>query len=111
MAFLKSSPGKKRIENTLRRSIWSQKLLLTLALALLTAPVDAAELTLIHMGDIHGHLVPRPSARGETTATTEGGLARIYAKIEEIRTQRTRARTLLINTGDTIQGSAEALFT
>jgi sulfur-oxidizing protein SoxB len=116
MAFLKSSPGRTRIENTLRRSVWSQKLLLqklllTLAVAVLTAPVDAAELTLIHMGDIHGHLVPRPSVRGETTATTEGGLARIYAKIEEIRSQRTRARTLLINTGDTIQGSAEALFT
>jgi len=111
MAFLKSSSGRTHVENTLRRSVLSQKLLLTLAVALLTAPVDAAELTLIHMGDIHGHLVPRPSVRGETTAATEGGLARIYTKIEEIRTQRTRARTLLIDTGDTIQGSAEALFT
>jgi len=111
MAFLKSSSGRTHVENTLRRSVLSQKLLLTFAVALLTAPVDAAELTLIHMGDIHGHLVPRPSVRGETTAATEGGLARIYTKIEEIRTRRTPARTLLIDTGDTIQGSAEALFT
>jgi sulfur-oxidizing protein SoxB len=80
------------------------------ALTLLAAPVDAAELTLIHMGDIHGHMVPRPSIRGETTAT-EGGLARLYTRIEQIRRERGRARTLLLNTGDTIQGSAEALFT
>jgi S-sulfosulfanyl-L-cysteine sulfohydrolase len=76
----------------------------------LVAPVDAAEITLIHMGDVHGHLVPRPATRGETTAKTEGGLARMYTKISEIRA-RHKGRTLLLNTGDTIQGSAEALFT
>src|SRR5262245_59308284 len=80
-------------------------------LTLLIVPVDAAELTLIHMGDVHGHIMPRPSVRGETTSETEGGLARMYAKISEIREHRTPGRTLLINTGDTIQGSAEALFT
>ena len=74
-------------------------------------PAEGAELTLIHMGDVHGHLTPRPTARGETTGKTEGGLARMYTKINEIRARRTRERTLLINTGDTIQGSAEALFT
>jgi S-sulfosulfanyl-L-cysteine sulfohydrolase len=60
---------------------------------------------------VHGHLMPRPTARGETTGKTEGGLARMYTKIKDIRAQRKRERTLLINTGDTIQGSAEALFT
>ena len=48
-------------------------------------PAEGAELTLIHMGDVHGHLMPRPTARGETTAKTEGGLARMYTKINEIR--------------------------
>lgn len=38
-----------------------------------------------------------------------GGLARLYSKIAEIRALR--RNSLLINTGDTIQGSAEALFT
>jgi sulfur-oxidizing protein SoxB len=62
------------------------------------------------MGDVHGHLMPRPSVRGETAAKTEGGLARMYTKINEIRTRHPE-RTLLLNTGDTLQGSAEALFT
>jgi S-sulfosulfanyl-L-cysteine sulfohydrolase len=81
-----------------------------LALVLAAAPVNAAEITLIHMGDIHGHLMPRPATRAETTAKTEGGLARMYTKISEIRSHHAN-RTLLLNTGDTIQGSAEALFT
>ena len=80
-------------------------------LGLWITPVSAAEITLIHMGDVHGHLMPRPSIRGETTARTEGGLARMYTKISEIRSARSHDKTLLFNTGDTIQGSAEALFT
>src|SRR5947207_2194726 len=84
--------------------------LLALALPLSVGPVKAAEITLIHMGDVHGHLMPRPSVRGETAGKTEGGLARMYTKINEIRTRHPE-RTLLLNTGDTLQGSAEALFT
>ena len=38
-----------------------------------------------------------------------GGLAYVYAQIQKIRAAH--PRHLLINTGDTIQGSAEALFT
>jgi 2',3'-cyclic-nucleotide 2'-phosphodiesterase (5'-nucleotidase family) len=112
-----------------------------LALTALITPAAAAEVTFIHMGDVHGHMVPRPSLQpktpnsgktlgasktldaSKTTATTntvgatkpavatEGGLARMMTTINEIRARRTRGKTLLINTGDTIQGSAEALFT
>jgi len=67
-------------------------------------------ITLIHMGDIHGHLVPRPNMRyGEATTQYQvGGLAYLYSAIKKIRA--TQPNNLLINTGDTIQGSAEALF-
>jgi S-sulfosulfanyl-L-cysteine sulfohydrolase len=84
---------------------------IALALVALIMPAGAAEITLIHMGDLHGHMVPRPSLHAKTPGATEGGLARMMTTINEIRARRTRGKTLLINTGDTIQGSAEALFT
>src|SRR5215831_19594569 len=96
--------------NKVRRAWFATTALFALAVGMILTPADAAEVTLIHMGDVHGHLMPRPSVRGETTAKTEGGLARMYTKIEEIRAQRA-GKSLLLNTGDTLQGSAEALFT
>jgi sulfur-oxidizing protein SoxB len=82
-----------------------------IAFAALITPAAAAEVTFIHMGDVHGHMVPRPSLHPKTLGATDGGLARMMTAINEIRARRTRGKTLLINTGDTIQGSAEALFT
>lgn len=70
----------------------------------------STRITLIHIGDIHGHLVGRMHLRNdEGQGRHLGGLARMYAKIAEIRARA--EHSLLINTGDTIQGSAEALFT
>jgi len=70
---------------------------------------DELELTLIHIGDIHGHLIPRPHLRSDGNGELQGGLARLYTKIKHIREKSDSS--LLINTGDTIQGSAEALYT
>lgn len=69
------------------------------------------EVTFIHMGDLHGHLNTRPDLRegSPTHGQRVGGLAHLYTAVEEIRARR--AHTLLVNTGDTIQGSAEALYT
>lgn len=71
---------------------------------------DEKELTIIHIGDIHGHLIPRPNVRSDGSGRMEGGLARMYSKIQSIRNDNYK-KNLLINTGDTIQGSAEALHT
>ena len=67
------------------------------------------EITLIHTGDFHGHLIPRPNARSDGSGRMEGGLARVYSKIKQIRSEE--RNTLYLHTGDTIQGSAEALYT
>ncbi|MEW6612259.1 MAG: bifunctional metallophosphatase/5'-nucleotidase [Pseudomonadota bacterium] len=66
-------------------------------------------LTLVQMGDIHGHLIPRAHLRSDGNGEKRGGLARMYTRIAGIRA--THPNTLLFNTGDTIQGSAEALYT
>jgi len=66
--------------------------------------------TLIHMGDLHGHLIPHPSVRSDSEGQYEGGVARIYTLIEQIRDAHPQ-QTLLVNTGDTLHGGAEVLFT
>ncbi|MDM8566431.1 5'-nucleotidase C-terminal domain-containing protein [Candidatus Halobeggiatoa sp. HSG11] len=66
--------------------------------------------TFIHMGDVHGHLIPRPNFRKDTPdyGKQVGGLAYLYDQIKKIRQQY--PDSLLVNTGDTIQGSAEVLY-
>lgn len=80
-----------------------------LLVSCLSHAAGSGEITLIHIGDIHGHLMPRPNLRSDGAGRPEGGLARMYSKIQEIRGRE--KNTLLLNTGDTIQGSAEALYT
>ncbi len=75
----------------------------------LLAQEPARSITLVHIGDLHGHLVPRPDVRGGPGKTV-GGIARVAGEIRAIRAAH-RDPVLLINTGDAVQGSAEALFT
>ncbi len=70
----------------------------------------SGQVTLIHTGDFHGHLIARPNLRSDAQGTSvEGGLARVFSVIKAIRKEDPNA--LLIHTGDTIQGSAEVLYT
>jgi hypothetical protein len=41
-----------------------------IALPGLITPAAAAEVTFIHMGDLHGHIVPRPSLQPKTPGAT-----------------------------------------
>lgn len=68
------------------------------------------EVTLIHMGDVHGHLVEHPNMRSDGKGAMMGGLARMYTVVKQIRKNHPGS-TITVNGGDTVQGSAEALFT
>ena len=62
-----------------------------------------------HMGDIHGQLLPRIRIKEGEKRYYEGGLAKLYTIVNHLRERD--SQMILINTGDTIHGSAEALFT
>ena len=69
-----------------------KRLLPAVCATLLAAPQVQAgngEVTLIHMGDIHGHMVPRDNVRSDTTGRLEGGLARMYTKVKQLRNDAT----------------------
>lgn len=92
------------------------QLLLGAVLSATTATTAYADsqITLIHTGDFHGHLTPRPNLRSTVDYPGQmvGGLARVATKIKEIRARKGGDdKTLVMHTGDTIQGSGEALYT
>ncbi|MDP2832899.1 MAG: 5'-nucleotidase C-terminal domain-containing protein [Pseudomonadota bacterium] len=105
------------------RKIFARARLKTLRAALLAAAAGvvpstvlagSGEVTLIQTGDIHGHLVARPNLRSDSIGhSMEGGVARMYTLIKKLRKEAREKgvdHSLLINTGDTVQGSGEALF-
>jgi 2',3'-cyclic-nucleotide 2'-phosphodiesterase (5'-nucleotidase family) len=43
------------------------------------AGTGSGEVTFIHMGDLHGHLIPHPNVRSDGKGQNEGGVARGYS--------------------------------
>jgi 2',3'-cyclic-nucleotide 2'-phosphodiesterase / 3'-nucleotidase len=72
-----------------------------------------AELTLMGTADLHGYVLNwdyfnnQPFAPGRDG---EPGLAKVATLVEEIRAERGEEHTLLLDTGDTIQGSMLAQY-
>ena len=89
-----------------------QKLLLMIILTLGLTCLNAKVVTLnfAHIGDLHGHLIPRDHVTVGDSHAKQGGLSLpLYTAIEDIRKKDNE--TILINTGDTVQGGAEVLYT
>lgn len=57
----------------------------------------SGEVTLVQIGDLHGHLIPHPSVRSDAAGKSEGGVARIYTLVENIRKANCNS-TLVVNT-------------
>lgn len=74
---------------------------------------DYKSIAIVHTGDFHGHLVERLNLRSTADYAGQkvGGLARVATKIKEIRSRYGSDKTLVMHTGDTLQGSGEALYT
>jgi 2',3'-cyclic-nucleotide 2'-phosphodiesterase (5'-nucleotidase family) len=85
-----------------------------LSAALATSAFADSQITIIQTGDFHGHLAPRPNLRSTADYPGQmvGGLARVASEIKNIQAGKGGAgNTLILHTGDTIQGSGEALYT
>lgn len=76
---------------------------------LAAAPAIGKEITFIHTSDTHGDMNSHYNARSDSNGLKEGGLARMYTKIKQIRDEE--ENSVYIHTGDTIQGGATSMFT
>ncbi len=72
-----------------------------------TTGTDVRHITFIHTSDLHGDLHPHDNSRDGQAS--EGGIARVATVIKQIR--NSSQNSFYVHTGDTIQGSAQALFT
>jgi len=82
---------------------------ITFMLGLTQLNAKVVTLNFAHIGDLHGHLIPRDHVTVGDSHAKQGGLAYLYTAIEDIRQEDNE--TILINTGDTVQGGAEVLYT
>lgn len=88
------------------------------ACATTPAPVESTHteprrVTVLYVADLHAQLEPHPERfwrDGEERLETAGGFARVAAAIDQIRKER-GGDVLVLDAGDTLQGSAPAALT
>ncbi len=73
---------------------------------------SSREITIIHVSDVHGHMLPHDEDFiSSGNRENAGGVARLATGIKEIRERVGRDRTLTFMVGDATHGGAEVLFT
>jgi 2',3'-cyclic-nucleotide 2'-phosphodiesterase (5'-nucleotidase family) len=77
-----------------------RRLRVALALLLAAAPLPAVTLTILHTSDLHGRVHPQDALADKDLGE---GLARVAAAVKAVRAEGNP--TLLLDSGDTIQGS------
>jgi len=78
-----------------------------------TRDPKARHVTVLYVADLHAQLEPHPERfwrDGETRLETAGGFARVAAAIDRIKKER-NGDVLVLDAGDTLQGSAAAALT
>ncbi|HXG84941.1 MAG TPA: redoxin domain-containing protein, partial [Pyrinomonadaceae bacterium] len=75
---------------------------LTKGLTVKNETTKKRNLTILHTNDIHGHLRSWQGWDGDLKNKTVGGLDRVAAQIEKIRTEAKAGNVLLLDAGDTI---------
>lgn len=83
------------------RFLFCISLLLLFALSLQAAESAVVDLTILHVNDFHGHLLPKPGKEGRPGT---GGMDRIAKMVSEERVENPEG-TLLLSAGDMFQGT------
>lgn len=69
--------------------------------------LPAAEITILHTNDIHGHIHPWTAWQGPAAGRTMGGFEQLESAVQAVRGER--RHVLLLDAGDTISDTQEAV--
>ena len=79
-----------------------RRLIITLAVVLLSVGAFAQELTILHLNDTHSHIDPERSGKH----AGKGGVIEQALYIDEVRAEKGKKNVLLLHAGDFSQGSS-----
>lgn len=79
-----------------------RRLIITLAVVLLSVGAFAQELTILHLNDTHSHIDPERSGKH----AGKGGVIEQALYIDEVRAEQGKKNVLLLHAGDFSQGSS-----
>ena len=111
-AVLFNTAGTFQATLTVTDSLGLASIVASVSVTVMLPPAAAQTISFVVMNDLHANLIPHSDlnrlADGTTTVVTRGGLSRIAAEANRIRTEN--PNSAFINIGDTFYGSVEAFY-